>query len=173
MHAGPLTVGFCGINRVTQYLCQYTLVFFVVVQTDIRNETWLKIDRTTIYQSPGSWEIKRREVELGFHRLDGGLSWTLWLGHCDLDTVTRTLWPSDSTLLRTTVKSVITGVGLHKVLRAYWLGPHHRNIIMLFWLWLTVSSVFKESGRTDELLIYTLPPPPHPQPSPPPPPPRP
>jgi len=52
MHAGPLTVGFYGINRVTQYLCQDTLAFFV--QTDIRNETWLKIDKTTIYQSPGS-----------------------------------------------------------------------------------------------------------------------
>ena len=90
-------------------------------------------------QSPG--EIKRREVVLDFHReLDHPLLQVSAVGF-------RTAFVA---LLRTAVGTAISEV--HKVLRT---GGVPTSSTLLFWQWLTVSSVF--TGRSARTSYSCLP----------------
>ena len=102
--------------------------------------------------SPG--EIKSRDVELGFHNRMVCLAAKLFLNSCFSDTVFVTL-------LRTAVETAVSGV--HELLRT---GGVPTSLKLLFWRWLTISSVF--TGRSTRMSYSSLlPPPPPPRPPPP------
>ena len=82
--------------------------------------------------SPG--EMKSREVELDSHSWTDCLAAELFLNSCFSDTVFVTLF-------RTAVETTISEV--HKLLGT---GDVPASLTLLFWWWLTVSSVF--TGRS-------------------------
>ena len=76
--------------------------------------------------------FKRKEAELGSHSWMDCLAAELFLSSCFSDTVFTTLF-------RTAVETAISGI--HKL-----LGTGAVSMSLLFWRWLTVSSVF--AGRS-------------------------
>ena len=101
-------------------------------QTELRGS--VKVEVAVLGQGSPA-EIKSREVELGSPReLDNPLL-QLFLNSCFSNTVLVTLF-------RTAVETAVIS-GVHKLLRT---GGVPTSLTLLFWLWLTVSSVFVGRG---------------------------
>ena len=94
--------------------------------------------------------IKSREVELGSHSWVDCLAAELLLNSCFWDTVFVTL------LRRTAVETAVSGV--QKLLPN---GGVPTSLTLLFWRWLTVSSVF--AGRSSGTDYSSAPDPPSPR----------
>ena len=99
-------------------------------------------------ESPG--EIKNKEVELGSHRELDSLLFTLFLNSCFSSSTVFVA------LLRTAAETAISEV--HKL---FCTGGVPTSLALLFWRWLTVTSVFAgRSAQTrysrDPPLLWTL-----------------